>query len=75
MNFDVIYINPMYKEFTAGTDINEVISKLSEVVADATGYVPAKLADLAAHLVIQLLKRWRKKRVALFGWVRMFLKS
>jgi hypothetical protein len=63
MNFDVVYINPMYKEFTAGTDINEVVSKLSEVVADATGYAPIKLADLAAYLVIQLLKRW-KKRIA-----------
>jgi hypothetical protein len=52
MGFDVVYINPMYKEFTAGTDVNEVVSKLSEVVADAAGYVPAKLADLAAHLVI-----------------------
>jgi hypothetical protein len=64
MNFDVVYINPMYKEFTAGTDINEVVSKLSEVVADATGYAPIKLADLAAYLVIQLLKRWKKKRIA-----------
>jgi energy-coupling factor transporter ATP-binding protein EcfA2 len=63
-NFDVVYINPMYKEFTAGTDINEVVSKLSEVVADATGYAPIKLADLAAYLVIQLLKRWKKKRIA-----------
>jgi len=63
-NFDVVYINPMYKEFTAGTDINEVVSKLSEVVADTTGYAPIKLADLAAYLVIQLLKRWKKKRIA-----------
>jgi len=65
MNFDAVYINPVYREFTASTDINEVVSKLSEVVADVTGYVPAKLADLAAYLVIQLLKKWKKKRVAL----------
>jgi hypothetical protein len=64
MNFDVVYINPMYKEFTASTDIGEVGSKLSEVVADVAGYVPAKLADLAAYLVIQLLKKWKRKRVA-----------
>jgi hypothetical protein len=64
MGFDVVYINPMYKEFTASTDVDEVVSKLSEVVTDAAGYVPAKLADLAAYLVIQLLKRWKRRRIA-----------
>jgi hypothetical protein len=39
MNFDDVYINPVYREFTASTDINEVVSKLSEVVADVTGYM------------------------------------
>jgi hypothetical protein len=64
MEFDVMYVNPMYKEFTAHTDVKEVVARLSEVVADATGYAPIKLADLAAYLAIQLLKKWKKKRIA-----------
>ena len=63
--FEVIYIDVVHREHTAYTDIKEVIEKLSEVVADATGYTAVKLADLVVMLVKELLKKWRKRRVAL----------
>uniref|UniRef100_A0A7C5XKT2 ATPase n=1 Tax=Ignisphaera aggregans TaxID=334771 RepID=A0A7C5XKT2_9CREN len=63
--FDVVYVNPLHREYFAYTDVKEVVEKIAEVVADVTGYAPIKLADLAVFLVNQLLKRWRKKRVAL----------
>jgi len=63
--FEVIYVDPTHREFVARTDVEEVVTKLSEVVADVAGYAPVKLADLAIYLVNLLLKKWRKKRIAL----------
>jgi energy-coupling factor transporter ATP-binding protein EcfA2 len=62
--FEVIYIDPLHREFIAHTDVKEVVSRLSEVVADMTGYAPVKLADLAVYLANQLLKKWKKRRIA-----------
>uniref|UniRef100_A0A7J2T9E3 ATPase n=1 Tax=Ignisphaera aggregans TaxID=334771 RepID=A0A7J2T9E3_9CREN len=63
--FDVIYVNILQKEHIVYTDVKEVIGRISEVVADTTGYTPIKLADLVILLANQLLKRWRKKKIAL----------
>jgi len=63
--FDVIYVNILQKEHIIYTDVKEVIGRISEVVADTTGYTPIKLADLVILLANQLLKRWRKKKIAL----------
>jgi hypothetical protein len=63
--YDVIYINVLQREYATYTDIGEVVEMLSEAVADITGYTAIKLADLAVLLASQLLKRWRRKRVAL----------
>jgi lactate dehydrogenase-like 2-hydroxyacid dehydrogenase len=38
-----------------------VVERISEVVADVTGYSPVKLADLVIMLVKDLLRRWRKR--------------
>lgn len=65
--FDVIYIDPLRKEFIAYTDIKEVVDKLLGVVADATSYAPIKLADLIIYLANQLLKRWKRKRIAVLA--------
>jgi energy-coupling factor transporter ATP-binding protein EcfA2 len=62
--FDVIYVDPLRKEFIAYTDIKEVVDRLLEAVADTTGYAPIKLADLIIYLANQLLKRWKRKRIA-----------
>jgi energy-coupling factor transporter ATP-binding protein EcfA2 len=61
--FEVIYVDPIHREFAAHTDVEEVVSRLSEAVADVTGYTPMRLADLAVYLAKQLLKRWRKRRI------------
>ena len=63
--FDVIYVNILQKEHIIYTDVKEVIGRISEVVADTTGYTPIKLADLVILLANQLLKKWRKKKIAL----------
>jgi predicted AAA+ superfamily ATPase len=63
--FDSIYIDVLSKEHIAYTDVKEVVDRISDVVADVTGYSPIKLADLAILLANKLLKRWRKKKIAL----------
>jgi len=63
--FDAIYIDVLSKERIAYTDVKEVVDRISDVVADVTGYSPIKLADLAILLASKLLKRWRKRKIAL----------
>jgi len=55
--FDVIHVDPLHRRFLAYTDIGEVVARVSEVVADITGYSSAKLAELVVYLVNELLKR------------------
>jgi dephospho-CoA kinase len=63
--FDVIYADVAHRDYVAHTDVREVIERVSEVIADTTGYIPIKLADLVVLLANQLLKKWRKKKIAL----------
>jgi dephospho-CoA kinase len=63
--FDVIYTDVAHRDYVAHTDVREVIERVSEVIADTTGYIPIKLADLVVLLANQLLKKWRKKKIAL----------
>jgi dephospho-CoA kinase len=63
--FDVIYADVARRDYVAHTDVREVIERVSEVIADTTGYIPIKLADLVVLLANQLLKKWRKKKIAL----------
>jgi energy-coupling factor transporter ATP-binding protein EcfA2 len=65
MEFDVIYIDPLRKEFATHTSIEEVVSRFSEAIANTTGFTPLKLADLVVYLANQLLKKWKRKRIAL----------
>jgi energy-coupling factor transporter ATP-binding protein EcfA2 len=65
MEFDVIYIDPLRKEFATYTSIEEVVSRFSEAIANTTGFTPLKLADLVVYLANQLLKKWKRKRIAL----------
>jgi len=64
-DFDVIYADVAHRDYVAHTDVREVIERVSEVIADTTGYIPIKLADLVVLLANQLLKKWRKKKIAL----------
>jgi dephospho-CoA kinase len=63
--FDVIYADVAHRDYVAHTDVREVIERVSEVIADTTGYIPIRLADLVVLLANQLLKKWRKKKIAL----------
>jgi len=63
--FDVIYTDVAHRDYVAHTDVREVIERVSEVIADTTGYIPIRLADLVVLLANQLLKKWRKKKIAL----------
>jgi hypothetical protein len=63
--FDVMYINVLQREHTVYTDVKEVIDRIAGAVADITSYAPIKLADLIVLLANQLLKKWRKKKIAL----------
>jgi len=42
--FEVIYVDVIHREYTAYTDVKEVVDRISEVIADVTGYAPIKLA-------------------------------
>lgn len=64
--FDVIYVDPLHRQFLAYTDIGGIVARVSEVVADIAGYSSAKLVELVVYLVNELLKRWRR-RVALLA--------
>jgi hypothetical protein len=46
-------------------DVEEVVSMLSQAIADVTGFTSIKLADLVIYLANQLLKRWKRKRIAI----------
>jgi thymidylate kinase len=65
--FDVIYVDPLHKEFVTHTDIKEVMDRLLEAAADTTGYAHIKLAELIIYLANQLLKRWKRKRIAVLA--------
>ena len=62
--FDVIYIDPIHRNFIAYTDIKDVMKKLDEAAAEAIDIAGVKLATLAIDSVKELLSRWRRKRIA-----------
>jgi hypothetical protein len=63
MGFEVFYVNPLYRDFIAKTDIREVVNKFIEAVSEAIG-VQFKLAALVTLIVRELLTRWGKKKIA-----------
>jgi len=65
LNYDVIYIDPLRREFIAYTSVSEVVRKLSEVVAEAVDVAQLKLATLSVDLVKELITKWKRKRVAI----------
>ena len=65
LGYDVIYIDPLRKEFVAYTSVSDVIRKLSEAVAEAVGIAQLKLATLGVDLVKELIAKWRRKKVAI----------
>jgi hypothetical protein len=64
-DFDVIYVDFMHREFVTHTGVKEVGERLAKVVAEATGVSILRLVDEVVLLVRDLLKTWRRKRIAI----------
>jgi len=64
LDYDVIYIDPLRREFIAYTSVSDVIRRLSEAEAEAMSVTQLKLATLSVDLVKELINTWRRKRVA-----------
>jgi SpoVK/Ycf46/Vps4 family AAA+-type ATPase len=57
LNYDIIYIDVLHKELTVHSDVKEIVKRISDIVAEASGLPVIKLADLAVALAGELLKK------------------
>ena len=64
VGYDVLYVNPLHRDFSAYTEVGEVVRRFAEAAAEATGVAQLKLATLAVLAVRDLVARWRRRRVA-----------
>ena len=65
LGYDVFYIDPLHRFFTAHTDVGEVVRRLAEAASEAFGIAQLKLATLALDVGRELLERWGRRRVAI----------
>ena len=64
LGYDVIYVDPLHRFFTAHTDVDEIARRLANAASEAFGVAQLKLATSAIDAVKELLARWGKRRVA-----------
>ena len=64
LGFEAIYVDPLHRDFAAYTDVGEVVRRLGEAAAEATGIAQLKLATLAVDVAKELIGVWRRRRVA-----------
>jgi len=64
LGYDVVYVDPLHRFFTAHTDVDEIARKLADAASEALGIAQLKLATLAIDAIKELLERWGKRRVA-----------
>jgi hypothetical protein len=64
LGFEAIYVDPMRKEFTAHTEVKELVDKFAEAASEAIGTAQLRLATLAIDAVKWLISRWRRGKVA-----------
>ena len=64
LGYDVIYVDPLHRFFTAHTDVDEIARGLADAASEAFGVAQLKLATLAIDAVKELLERWGRRRVA-----------
>jgi Cdc6-like AAA superfamily ATPase len=62
--YEVIYVDPMHRDFVVHTDVKELVSKFVEAASEAVGVAQLKLATLAIDAVKWLISRWKRGRVA-----------
>jgi len=63
--FEVIYTDFIHREFIVHTNIKDVTERLIEIASEVTGSTIFKLADTIISLAKDLLRKWRKKKIAL----------
>jgi energy-coupling factor transporter ATP-binding protein EcfA2 len=61
--YEVVYVNPLQKEYLAHTDVKEVAETLAEIAAKVSGRVEVELAYAAFNAARELV-RMKKRRVA-----------
>jgi len=66
LGFEVIYVNPLHKEFITYTGVKEITKKFTNVITEVTE-VPTeiRLAMLATLAIKELLSKWGRKKIAL----------
>jgi hypothetical protein len=62
--YEAIYVDPMRRDFTAHTDVKELVKKFAEAAAEAVGIAEVRLATLAIDAVKWLISERGKRRVA-----------
>ena len=62
--YEVVYVDPLHREYLVHTDVKEVAEQFAKAAAAAVGTAELKLASLAIDAVKELLKAWRRKNVA-----------
>jgi hypothetical protein len=63
--YEVIYVDPMHKDFIVHTDVKELLNKFVEAAAEAAGVAEAKLASLAVTAVRWFMGSRRRKAAVL----------
>jgi energy-coupling factor transporter ATP-binding protein EcfA2 len=59
--YDVIYVDPLHREFLPYTDLKDFVKKFSEVASESLGVAQIKLATLAIDFVKYALKMGRRR--------------
>jgi len=62
--YEVVYVDPLHREYLALTDAKEVAERLAKAAVEAAGTAELKLAALAVDAVKDLLRVWRRRNVA-----------
>ena len=61
LGYEVIYIDPMRKDFIIHTEVKDLVKKFAEAALEAAGVAEAKLASLAVTAVRLFMGRRRRK--------------
>jgi len=62
LGFEVIYVNPLHKEFITYTGVKEITQKFTDVITEVSTEI--RLVMLATLVIKELLSKWGK-RIAL----------
>ena len=56
LGYDVVYVDPLHREFLTYTNVKDVVRKFIEVASEAIGVAEVKLATLAIDVVKDILR-------------------